>query len=255
LTTEDRKRALQKLGASEDGLDALLAYTENVFTATEAEPEPPLFLQWPPVCEKAQEICETPPEYEMFESAAGTIPVIYARNTADFENLVREIVYKGREIPGIENMGASFVFGKTLRFIILSNKPYSGVPAVEMGLEEADWMEKSMVIRKYHECAHYYTKKHLGSSRNNLHDELIADFCGLFAAFGEYRTEWFMRFFKIRAGIYTKDLNASHAGVIGTLASVAANGVEAWTKTTGFIRLDEAGRIEYLAKKELLSYV
>jgi hypothetical protein len=190
----------------------------------------------------------------MFQSAAGLIPIIYPAGVSDFENLLREIVYKDAEVPRIENMGASFVYGKTLRFIILSDKPYSGVPAADMGLGETDWLAKSMTIRKYHECAHYYTRRRLGASRNNLHDELIADFCGLYTAFGEYRAEWFIKFFDTRLAIYTKDLSGQAARVIRALAALAAKNVQEWTKTEGFAPLGEAAQIEYLAGKELLEY-
>ncbi|MCL1918519.1 MAG: hypothetical protein FWG14_09415 [Peptococcaceae bacterium] len=249
--------ALCALGALDGDMDALLAYTGNAFQPRRnIGGDDDLSPQWPAMWNKVQAVCALPPRLELFASAAGVIPIVYPGSVADFEKLLREIVYKGRDIPPlIEKMGAQFLSGKTLRFIILSGKPYSGVQAAEMGLAETEWLEKSMIIRKHHECAHYYTKRFLGSSRNNLHDELIADFCGLYAAFGTYRAEWFEKFFDIRFGIYTKDLSVTAANVIRTLASAAAKGVEAWSKTEEFTRLDEAGRIEALAGKDLLAYV
>lgn len=49
-------------------------------------------------------------------------------------------------------------------------------------------------IRLEHECAHYFTRRVLGSMRNNLLDELIADYVGIASAAGGYRAEWFLRF-------------------------------------------------------------
>jgi len=98
-------------------------------------------------------------------------------------------------------------------------------------------------------------EERIGSSRNNLHDELIADFCGLYAAFGKYRAAWFIKFFNLRAAIYTQGLSVPAADVLRVLAMETAKGAEEWTKTEAFERLDEAGRIEYLAGKELLEYV
>ena len=254
MTDEQRRQVIKNLGARYEDMDTLLEYTKNVFLPRRDTGGDNLSHKWPELWDKARELCDTPPRLEMFESAAGTIPIIYPGSEADFERLLREIVYKGKEAPDMSNVGAQFVFGKTLRFIILSNKPYSGVPAKWFQLDEETWMEKSLTIRKRHECAHYYTKRFLGSSRNNLHDELIADFCGLYAAFGEFHSNWFIKFFDMRAGIYTKALSETAAAVVRALASAAAKETEAWSKTEGFKCLDEAGWIEYLAGKELLEY-
>jgi hypothetical protein len=80
------------------------------------------------------------------------------------------------------------------RFILLSDGPYSAVPAAELGLDETEWREMSLVIRREHECAHYLTRRLFGSMRNNLLDELIADYAGLVAATGGFRADWFLRF-------------------------------------------------------------
>jgi hypothetical protein len=254
MTLGERKQALYKLGAADADMDALLAYTENAFMPRQDDGGGELPPRWFEFWVKAQAVCCTPPSLEMFESAAGVVPIICPGSPEDYEALLREFVYKGKAVPHIENMGASFVSGKTLRFIILTDKPYSGVSCAQMGLEESDWRQKSMTIRKYHECAHYYTKRFLGSSRNHLHDELIADFCGLHAAFGEYRAEWFLSFFDKRSAIYAKNLSVAASDIIRKLAAVAAERIEDWTKTEGFAKTDEAGRIECLAGKELLAF-
>ena len=79
------------------------------------------------------------------------------------------------------------------KFVILSNKPYSNVPAERLGLEEEQWRNFSVIIRREHECTHYFTKRFLGSSRNNLHDELVADFTGIMCAVGEFNAFWLLR--------------------------------------------------------------
>jgi len=255
LTDEKRRQALYTLGATDEDMEALLAYTSNAFLPRQDTGSDELPAGWGAMWDRVQSVCSSLPRLEIFESVAGPIPVVYPASTDDFEKLLHEIVFKGKDVPNIEKRGAQFVFGKTQRFIILTDKPYSGVPAKEMGLSEDEWLEKSMIIRKNHECAHYYTKRFLGSSKNHLHDELIADFNGLYAAFGEYRSFWFMHFFGIRFDIYVEGMSDTAASVIRELAAVAATGVEKWTKTKGFTQLDEAGRIEYLAGKELLTYV
>jgi hypothetical protein len=75
------------------------------------------------------------------------------------------------------------------RCIILSRGPYSAVSAESAGLPEAEWLDRSLVIRREHECTHYFTYRVFGVMRNNLLDELIADFVGIVRAFGTYRAD------------------------------------------------------------------
>jgi hypothetical protein len=79
-------------------------------------------------------------------------------------------------------------------FIILSSGPYSAVPAGDLQLDEATWLAHSLTIRLEHECAHYLSKRVVGLMRNNLLDELIADYSGIVSATGSYRADWFLRF-------------------------------------------------------------
>lgn len=123
-------------------------------------------------------------EIKMYISFAGKIPIIYIRDTADFKQLVTNVAYKGVRPDGLEKTGASFISGKTTRFIILSAKPYSNVPADELELDDEEWTEKSMLLRRGHECTHYFTKQTYGIVNNILHDEIIADFIGMYEAFG-----------------------------------------------------------------------
>jgi len=80
------------------------------------------------------------------------------------------------------------------RFILLSSGPYSGVAAADVGLSDDDWRRRSAIIRLEHECTHYFTRQLLGSMRNALFDELLADYMGLVASEGRYRADWFLRF-------------------------------------------------------------
>ncbi len=80
------------------------------------------------------------------------------------------------------------------RFILLSDGPYSAVPARDLGLGEAAWREISLTLRRDHECAHYLTRRLFGAMRNNLLDELLADYAGMVAALGRFRADWFLHF-------------------------------------------------------------
>lgn len=165
---------------------------------------------------------------------AGAIPVLVAPHRADFEALVRALTKKNEPVPLPSSMGACMVAGYNNwgrvaalrraweagevqadgagdwnaafavikarrelyqdRFVLLSGGGYSGVLAEVMGLTPEEWSRASFTIRLEHECAHYLTRRVLGSMRNNLLDELIADYAGIVAAAGRYRADWFLRF-------------------------------------------------------------
>jgi len=164
---------------------------------------------------------------------AGRIPVLVAEAREDFEALVRALTRRNEPAPIPASMGACIVGGynnwdrvaglraawerehphggeagwaaafRALvprrelyqdRFVLLSTGPYSAVPAADMGAEDEAWVARSLTIRLEHECAHYFTRRVLGSMRNSLHDELIADFAGIVSAEGRYRPDLFPRF-------------------------------------------------------------
>ncbi|HEX2210146.1 MAG TPA: hypothetical protein VHG93_20895, partial [Longimicrobium sp.] len=165
---------------------------------------------------------------------AGAVPVLVASRRADFQALVRALARKNEPAAVPPSMGACMVGGLVNwgrvaelrrrwqagevdgrgardwdsafaalrgrrelyqdRFVLLSEGPYSGVPAERMGMAEDEWRRASLVIRLEHECAHYFTRRVLGSMRNHPLDELLADYAGIVAAAGHYRAEWFLRF-------------------------------------------------------------
>jgi uncharacterized protein DUF7005 len=150
-------------------------------------------------------------------TAAGRVPVIVAAAREDFVSLVRALTCRNEPRPVAEAMGACIVAGynnwkriaalgplfagassnKSLyqdRFILLSSGPYSGVPARDLGLANGEWLQMSLTIRLEHECAHYVTRQLLGTMRNSMLDELIADYTGIVAAAGRYHASWFLRF-------------------------------------------------------------
>jgi hypothetical protein len=173
---------------------------------------------------------------------AGCIPVIVADARADFELLFQALTRRNepRAVPA--SMGACIVSGYNNwdrigqlkrrweqappaeracadwdsafaeivrqpslyqdRFVLLSSGPYSGVAAAELGLAEEDWNRRSLTIRLEHECTHYFTRQVLGSMRNALADELVADYMGIVASEGRYRADWFLRFVGLEGSGY-----------------------------------------------------
>ena len=167
------------------------------------------------------------------ESMAGRIPVIVASERVDFELLVQAFTERNEPVPVPRSMGACIVKGfnnwdrireyrKTWEagndhpterawlqefeavkkqkalyqdtFIILSGGPYSAVSSDALSLGPEQWTRESVAIRREHELFHYFTHRVFGSMRNNILDELLADFIGLLRVYGEYRTEYALRF-------------------------------------------------------------
>ena len=118
--------------------------------------------------------------------------------------------------------------------MILSSGPYSAVASADVGLQETDWLARSLVIRREHEFTHYFTYRVFGAIRSHVVDELIADFVGLVHAFGRYRTDLALRFLGLesyprsradgRLGIYRGQPPLSDAAmtIVGGLAVRAA---------------------------------
>lgn len=170
----------------------------------------------------------------LHQSLAGVIPVLLTTDREDFVSLVQALTRRNEPDSVPASMGACIVSGfnnwdrvrryrkqwesqnpancsevvwtkefqrlipkKELyqdRFIILSDGPYSNVLASDVGLSEPEWRRVSLTIRLEHECTHYFTRRLFASMRNNLLDEVIADYRGIIAAIGHYRADWFLRF-------------------------------------------------------------
>lgn len=164
------------------------------------------------------------------ECIAGKIPVLTISNEDDFIKIIQSLLYKNNPVEIPVSMGAALINGvnnwerinllknswlvknpsgnwnqefsniipnKSLykdKLIILSTKPYSNVPAKQLGLTEDIWIKHSISIRKEHEFTHLYTLKRYGLASNNLHDELIADYIGIIKTIGCYDKIWMLNF-------------------------------------------------------------
>ncbi len=185
--------------------------------------------EWPPASIRGIEL-EQPGgvAIHLQGTLAGRIPVIVTTARADFEALVRALTARNEPVPVPAAVGAYMVAGYLNweriarfahqraiaqafmqphagseteagtpardRFIIACAGPYSGVQAQALGLDATRWRNLSLQIRIGHECLHYYTRRALGSMRNRVLDELIADYAGISAGLGHFRADWFLRF-------------------------------------------------------------
>ena len=210
-------------------------------------------------------------------SLAGAIPILVVKQRDDFVTLVQALAMRNEPKSVPDSMGACIVSGfnnwdrirqyrhqwemanltaasasdwaaefqrlapqKALyqdRFIILSGGFYSAVPAASMGLDEAAWQRLSSTIRLEHECTHYFTYRLLGAMHNHLLDELIADYRGIVAAIGRYRSDWFLWFMGLEASTYREGgrfqnyrgqppLSDGAFEVLGLLVQAAAHNLE-----------------------------
>jgi uncharacterized protein DUF7005 len=217
---------------------------------------------------------------ELHQTPAGKIPLLIPACRQDFVLLVQALTKRNEPVPIPASMGACVVAGynnwdrirllrtawakdtgeaspdagweaefrriqpqKDLyqdRFIILSDGPYSGVPARALGLSEREWRDMSFVIRREHEATHYFTRRALHSMRNNLLDELIADYVGIVAATGKFQAAWFLTFMGLelfpqyrqggRLQNYRGDppLSDGAFSVLGRVVKLAAENVQAF---------------------------
>ncbi len=207
----------------QEGISATERYKAVINAGRElAEGEEGLYLEKPELLELV-----------IHSSSAGKIPLLITRHRNDFVSLVRALTMRNEPKPIPDSMGAQMISGynnwgrirdyrtrwegkektgsegnwqqefqrlipqKELyqdRFIILSDGYYSAVQASELGLSPEAWREASLVIRREHECAHYFTRRFYSSMRNNMLDELIVDYMGITEAMGTYQADWFLRF-------------------------------------------------------------
>ena len=224
-------------------------------------------------------------ELEIHSSPAGRIPVLLVRGRAEFVALVRALGKKNEPSPVPDSQGALMIGGfnnwarirelrsrgeeitpttpKELyqdRFILLSDGPYSAVPAADLGLGDEEWRETSLAIRRDHECAHYFTRRLFGSMRNHAHDELMADWAGLVGATGRFRADWFLRFLGLedpsryrpggRLDLYRGDLSDAAFAALHELIRSAAVNLESFDARPGTLK-DLARMLTALASLRL----
>ena len=172
-----------------------------------------------------------------FETPAGTAEILVLNNRNDFEHAIHALAYRCEPIPIPPSMGASTISGiinwkkihdhmnsyeadggtdsdeEFSRFtseksnyldtlILLSTGEYSAVSAAEMGLEKEDWLNKSLIIRKFHELSHFCSRRLFPENKEEIRDEIVADMIGIISAFGYYDCAAARRFLGIEGTVY-----------------------------------------------------
>jgi hypothetical protein len=239
----------------------------------------------------------------LHDSLAGRIPVLICGHRNDFVRLIQALTKHNEPEPVADAMGACIVGGYNNweriaalrrrwqanpaagaptwkeafqhlrshperyqdRFIVLSTGPYSGIPAAALGLSDEAWYDLSHTIRLEHECTHYLTRRLFQSMRNNVLDELIADYRGIVATRRRFRADWFLRgmgleaFPSYRAGgrleNYRGDppLSDEAFHLLQLLVTRAAAHLEACDRAFAASLVDASGQARFLCALCLLS--
>ena len=90
----------------------------------------------------------------------------------------------------------------TEALIILSKGPYSAFPYTKTPWSEAQWLDYSQIIRKYHECTHFICRRLYREWIDALWDELAADAVGICAALHTYDQKLAEQFLGIENSTY-----------------------------------------------------
>ncbi len=169
------------------------------------------------------------------DGLAGPVPVLWTPHRDDFVCLVQALSGRNEPEPVPDSMGACLVSGfnnwdrlaalrcrwlaadpvgdwaeefrrilphKELyqdRFLVLTDGPYSNVPAAAVGSSADEWLHVSRTLRLAHEQAHYLALRVFGTPLDRPLDEAIADYVAIVTACGRYRADWFLRFVGLEA--------------------------------------------------------
>ena len=178
----------------------------------------------------------TSPEDELREidTPAGPIETLFLKERKDFETILQIIGKRSQPVPiartvgaityqGIPDWGAVAEAHKaylaeggsdwpsefarlakvpgTFRaeLIIVSEGPYSNIPAAQTPYDEDGWVRVSRKIRLHHECAHVVCRRKLPQDILPIWDEITADVVGLLCATGTYDAQLAATFLGVSA--------------------------------------------------------
>ena len=86
---------------------------------------------------------------------------------------------------------------------MLSQGPYSNVDSNAVGMDQKEWLSRSLIIRKYHELTHVICREMYPAQIHAVWDELVADAIGIHAAWGRYNIEAAKLFLGISGSAYS----------------------------------------------------
>lgn len=162
---------------------------------------------------------------ETVNTIAGDVEILTMYDRLDFEHIIKAIAYRGEpeDIPsstgamalfglnnwekvraGLDNYKDSFIILSAGRYSNVSNEDIKKVTNNELSLSDEEWIEKSIIIRKYHELTHFVMRKLYPEDIKPIRDELIADCIGLICAFNELDPRLLKLFLGLENNTYRK---------------------------------------------------
>lgn len=172
------------------------------------------------------------------QTPVGEVTVVFLANRSDFECFYRVMACRCEPVEIPDTMGAVYISGindwsrihahmeayreqggedpkgEFARFtaapsnyketlLLLSDGPYSAIPAEHTPYDRETWLHLSREIRKYHELTHFVCRRLCPEKKYPIWDELLADCMGLIFATGGYSVPLAQRFLGIENGTYT----------------------------------------------------
>ena len=172
-------------------------------------------------------------ELREVSTPAGPVEVLFLRERADFETFLQIIGHKASPVPIARTVGAITYRGiadwvkvaeaqsayraaggddwpaefarlakqpGTFRseLVVISEGPYSNVPASETPYGEEEWLHISREVRLHHECAHVVCRRMMPENILPVWDEVTADVVGLLFATGRYDAALAGRFLGVK---------------------------------------------------------
>ncbi len=174
------------------------------------------------------------PEDELREvgTPAGPVEVLFLKQRCDFETFLQIIGHKSNPVPIARTVGAITYrgladwgkvsaayeahlasggqnwgdeFARLARepgafrseIVVISEGPYSNVPADETPFAPDEWLRVSREIRLHHECAHVVCRRTMPDGILPVWDEVTADVVGLLCATRRYDASLATRFLGI----------------------------------------------------------
>lgn len=176
-------------------------------------------------------------ELREVDTPAGPIDVVFLKHREDFETFLQIVGHKSQPVPidrtvgaityrGLPDWGAvedarqAYLatggddwlgeFRRLARqpgmfraeIIVISEGPYSNVPACDTPFDDAEWIGVSREIRLNHECAHVVCRRTMPDDILPVWDEVTADVTGLLFATRSYDATLAARFLGITPNGY-----------------------------------------------------
>ena len=173
-------------------------------------------------------------ELREVDTPAGPVEVVFLADRSDFETFLQIVGHKAQPVPIARTVGAITYRGLAdwsrvlaayqaykaaggddwaaefarlaqdpsafrAEIVVISEGPYSNIPAAETPYDEAEWLDISREIRLHHECAHVVCRRTMPEDIAPVWDEVTADVVGLICATGRYDAALAMRFLGVTA--------------------------------------------------------